>query len=401
MHLTEEEKAILAGEQGEGLRLALRIQTGIGEAMGAEKMVPIGRAHVALSNQEADLWFARKLLAGGARCRVVPTVNPGFSLDYFKSRGNMIGDDLTQMENTFQVYRDLGARLSFSCTPYLLDNIPRFGEICAFSESSATPFINSVWGARTNREAAQSALCAAITGRVPLYGLLLAENRLATIIVEVAAALSDDYDYSLLGWLLPKLISPDIPVLTGLSAPPSQEALTNLGAELNTAGAVPMYHIVGVTPEAPTLRDALGGREPHRIVRVTEADLLKTRETMFESGGPIDFVMFGCPHHTIDQVRRIALMVEGRSLAREMWVLTSSYTHEMACRMGLCEIIERAGGHVIPDTCVDQPTWRHLAGKKGATDSPKCAYYLKRRHMSFAVRSLKDCVNAALTGEIQ
>ena len=213
--------------------------------------------------------------------------------------------------------------------------------------------------------------------------------------------MNDDYDFSLLGWLLPKMVSPDIPVLTGLTATPSQEALTNLGAELNTAGAVPMYHIVGVTPEAPTLRDALGGREPRRIVRVTEADLLKTRESMFEPGGPIDFVMFGCPHHTIDQVRRISLMVDGKSLARELWVLTSSYTHEMARRMGLCEIIERAGGRVVPDTCVDQPTWTHLAGKKGATDSPKCAYYLKRRNMSFVVRSLTDCVTAALTGEIQ
>ena len=401
MHLTDEEKAILAGTQGEGLRLALRIQTGIGEAMGAEKMVPIGRAHVALSNQEADLWFAKKLLTAGAHCQIAPTVNPGFSLDYFRTCSTMTREDLNQMEETFQVYRDLGARLSFSCTPYMFDNIPRFGEICAFSESSATPFINSVWGARTNREAAQSALCAAVTGRVPLYGLLLAENRLATAVVEVEAAMLDDYDFSLLGWLLPKLISPNIPVLTGLSAPPSQEALTNLGAELNTAGAVPMYHIVGVTPEAPTLKEALGGREPRQVVRITEADLVKTRENMFEPGGPIDFVMFGCPHHTIDQVRRIAQMVEGQSLAREMWVLTSSYTHEMARRMGFCEIIEQAGGHVVPDTCVDQPTWRHLAGKKGATDSPKCAYYLKRRNMSFAVRSLKDCVNAALTGEIQ
>ncbi|MFH1138892.1 MAG: aconitase X catalytic domain-containing protein [Pseudomonadota bacterium] len=401
MNLTSEEQALLRGELGEGAKLAMKILVGLGEAFGAEKMAPISRAHVALSNQDADLWFAEKLLEAGARCRVPPTINPGFCRDFFRSAGLVSEPDLAQMDRTHRAYQALGARLSFSCTPYLLDNIPRFGEITAFSESSATPFVNSVWGARTNRESSQSALCAAVAGRTPVYGFLLDENRLGQAVVEVTAEMRDDFDYSLLGWLTPKLAPGLVPVFTGLPASTGPEALTNLGAELNTAGAVPMFHILGLTPEAPTLDQALGGRPPQKTVSVSRADLEEMKKNLFEPAGPIDFVMFGCPHHTLDQVRQAAELVDGRTLRAELWILTSCYTLEMAERMGLGEKIRRARGRIVPDTCVDQPVWKHLEGRKGATDSPKCAYYTKRRGLRFVLGSLEQCVRAALTGEMK
>ena len=130
-------------------------------------MVRISHAHVALSNQEADTWFAEKLLLAGAYCKVPPTVNPGFNLDYFHKISDITVEETKMMERTHKTYKELGAILTYNCTPYLGGNVPRFGEITAYSESSATPYINSVWGARTNRESSQSALCAAITGRVP------------------------------------------------------------------------------------------------------------------------------------------------------------------------------------------------------------------------------------------
>jgi len=175
----------------------------------------------------------------------------------------------------------------------------------------------------------------------------------------------------------------------------------NLGAQLNTAGAVPMYHIVGLTPEAPTMEAALHGKEPEIEVTITQRDLDAQTSKFSDEPGPIDFVMFGCPHLTIRQVSEVANLIEGKKLQTEMWVLTSSYTYEMAKRMQLWDIIESAGGHIVPDTCIDQPCWRHLYGKKGATDSPKCAYYTRRRNMSFVVRDLKSCVLAALKGSIE
>ncbi|MEE4261704.1 MAG: aconitase X catalytic domain-containing protein, partial [Desulfobacteraceae bacterium] len=333
MQLTQEQKDMVDGRHGAGVALAMKIQVAIGESFNAEKLVPITRAHVALSNQEADLWFAEKMLHAEAKCKIAPTVNPGFCLSFFK-KANMVSPmDADLMQRTHDAYKGLGAVLSYNCTPYLATNIPQYGEITAFSESSATPYINSVWGARSNREGANSALCAAITGLVPEYGLLLDENRKGTVIVEVQAEMKSDFEYQLLGYM-GKKIGNGIPVFTGLPKYITPEALMNLGAQLNTSGAYGMYHIVGVTPEAPDLETALGGREPQRKVTITDADLDQILEAISEAGNrKIDFAMFGCPHFTLNQVREIARLIDGKKLKAEMWILTSSHTKEMAKRM--------------------------------------------------------------------
>jgi predicted aconitase len=401
MLLTQEQKDMIEGKYGEGTAIAMKIQVAVGESFYAERMVPITRAHVALSNQEADLWFAEKLMNAGAKTKIAPTVNPGFCLSYFKSRGMVSDSDAELMQRTHTAYKNLGAILSYNCTPYLGSNVPQFGEITAFSESSATPYINSVWGARSNREGANSALCAAITGIVPEYGLLLDENRKGDILVEVQAVMKSDFEYQLLGYM-GKKIGKGIPVFTGLPKRITPEALMNLGAQLNTSGAYAMYHIVGCTPEAPTLEAAFGGKEPVRKVTITNEDLEKILEEISEAGNrKIDFAMFGCPHFTLNQVQAIARMLSGKKLKVEMWILTSSHTKEMASRMGLEKIIERAGGHIVEDTCPDQPCWNHLNGKYGVTESPKCAYYPKRRGINFVIRNLEECIEASLVGEVK
>ena len=205
MKLTSEQQDMLDGKYSEGAAYAMKIQVAIGECFDARRMVPITRAHVALSNQQADLWFCEKLVNAGARCRVTPTVNPGFCYDFFTKK-NMVDEEFADlMQRTHNAYKKIGAELTYNCTPYIDTNVPMFGEITAYSESSATPFVNSVWGARSNREGANSALCAAITGFVPEYGLLLDENRKGNILVRVEADIKDDYDYHILGMLGKKI----------------------------------------------------------------------------------------------------------------------------------------------------------------------------------------------------
>lgn len=401
MKLTQEQQDMLDGKYGKGTAYAMKIQVAIGESFGAERMVPITRAHVALSNQEADLWFAEKLLNAGARCRVAPTVNPGFCLSFFQSRDMVSPEYADLMQRTHNAYKGLGAVLSYNCTPYIDTNVPNYQEIIAFSESSATPYVNSVWGAKTNREGANSALCAAVTGFVPEYGLLLEENRKGNILVEVQADMKNDYDYHMLG-MMGKKIGNGIPVFTGLPKHISKEALRNLGAELNTSGAYGMYHIVGFTPEAPTVEAAFGGKEPERRVVITNEDLQEELgKISLEGNRHIDFAMFGCPHFTLEEVKHIAEHIEGKKLQKEMWILTSSHVKEMAVRMGLDDIITQAGGFIVPDTCPDQPCWGHLSGKVGITESPKCAYYPQRRGIHFVIRDLDTCIQAALTGEVK
>lgn len=404
MILNQDQQAMLDGALGEGAAYAMKIQFALGEAFDAPRMVPITRAHVALSNQAGDLWFAEKLLRAGARCRVAPTVNPGFCLSYFTGTcaHPVNREDADHMRRTHEAYRKLGAVLSYNCTPYIASNVPNFGEICAFSESSATPYVNAVWGARSNRESANSALCAAITGYVPEYGLLLEENRKGNILVRVEADMRSDYEYHLLGMMGDK-IGEGIPVFTGLPAHITPEALRNLGAQLNTSGAYGMYHIVGFTPEAPTLEAALGGRTPQREVVITNRDLLDFQEQYSDKahdGGKVDFAMFGCPHFTLKEAMHIAKQVDGKQLAIPMYILVSSDAAEMARRMGVTDVLAAAGAELIPDSCPDQPCWHYLRGKVGVTESPKCAYYPRRRGIRFLIRDLDTCIRAALTGEV-
>lgn len=400
MNLTQEEKDMLSGKYGKGTAIAMKIQVAIGEVFNAPKMVPVSRTHVALSNQEADLWFVEKLVNEGAKCRISPTVNPGFNLEYFQCITDVKKEDEEIIKRTREAYKKIGATLTYDCTPYLEKNVPRFGEITAFSESSATPFINSVYGARTNRESAQSALCAAITGRTPYYGYLLDENRKGQILVEVKADIKDDFDYQMLGYCTPKKINFKTPVFVGMPQNPSQAALMNLGAQLNTGGNVPLYHIVGVTPEAKTIDDAFQGGKPEDVVTITNEDLRKMQEELTDEGGKIDFALFGCPHFNLNQVSEVVSLVKGKKLKVPLWIMTSSLTKELAKRMGYLEILKDAGGDIVDDTCMDQPCWHFLYGKKGVTDSPKCAYYTKRRNMEFVIRRLEECVEAAIRGEI-
>ena len=262
--------------------------------------------------------------------------------------------------------------------------------------------MNSVWGARSNRESANSALCAAITGYVPEYGLLLDENRKGDILVRVEADMKTPYEYHLLGMMGDK-IGEGIPVFTGLPHTISPEALRNLGAQLNTSGAYGMYHIVGCTPEAPTVEVALGGKKPKYEVVITNEDLQNVEDTFSDKrdSDKVDFAMFGCPHFTLEEAMHIAEGVKGKKLAIPMYILVSSHALQMAQRMGVADVLAEAGAEIIADSCPDQPCWHYLKGKVGITESPKCAYYPRRRGIHFIIRDLDTCIQAALTGEVK
>lgn len=403
MDLTNLERDMLAGKCGEGTALAIKVQVGVGKAFHAKRMVPITRAHVAASAQEGDVYWVTKLVDAGAHCVISPTVNPSMDLKYVDGHlCSLSGEGKDRVAASNDAYRRIGATMTLSCTPELEKNVPAFGEVVAFSESSATPYVNSVLGARTNRESSISALCAAVTGRVPEYGLLLDENRRGEVLVEVKARLEDDFDWSLLGWAFPmKYKGYEIPVFTGIKERPTPEGFVQFGAELATSGAVAMYHIVGITPEAPTLEAAFGDNQIKANVAITDADLARVREEVCGQPGQIEFAMFGCPHLSIRQVAEIAAIAEGRRFAVDTWVLTSSLTKELAERMGYLSVIRRAGGHIVPDTCMDIPgCWDFAYNKSGVTESPKCAFYSQVYGQRYAVRPLAQAVEAALTGEV-
>ena len=400
MHLTKDEERILAGELGEGLQKALELLVAIGDAYDAEKMIPISRAHAAASGQEGDLYFVELLANGGARCTVPTSTNPVYDIPYFHKTFEGIPEDQADVaRRVMKAYKRVGAILSWSCVPYLAENIPLFGETVAFSESSATPYVNSVIGANTNREAAQSALAAGVIGKTPLYGLHIKENRKGTHLVKVDATLRDEFDYTLLGYYVGKQIGYGIPVFTGIKRQPSTEEFINFCAMSNVSGAISMFYVPEWTAEAPTVEEAFQGDVPEDKITVTDRDLKRAYDELQTTSGKIDFVMLGCPHYTLKQLEEVAGLLKGKKLYKDLsfWICTSATGKLLAERDGYVDIIEKAGGRVVVDTCIDEPCWIAYKDKVGMTDSPKCAYY--RRFKEARVERLRDCVEAAITGK--
>jgi predicted aconitase len=258
--------------------------------------------------------------------------------------------------------------------------------------------VNSVIGATTNREAAQSALAAGVVGETPKYGLHIKENRKGTVLVKVEASLKDEFDYTLLGYYVGKRVGYGIPVLTGIRRQPSTEELINFCAMSNVSGAISMFYMPGFTVEASTVEEAFYGDVPKDKVTVTDEELKRAYEELQTTSGKIDFVMLGCPHYTLKQLEEVAWLLKGKKIHKGVgfWVCTSGTTKMLAERGGFVDVIERAGGHVVVDTCIDEPCWISYKDKVGMTDSPKCAYY--RRFKEARVARLRDCVDAAVEG---
>jgi hypothetical protein len=399
MYLTKEEERILGGEFGEGMQKAMELLVAIGDAYDAEKMISISRAHAASSGQEGDLYFVELLANGGARCRVPTTTNPVYDIEYFDRLFEIPKDEADVAQRVMEAYKRVGAILSWSCIPYIAENIPLYAETVAFSESSATPYVNSVIGARTNREAAQSALAAGVIGKTPEYGLHFKENRKGTHLINVEAELKDEFDYSLLGYYVGKCLGYGIPVLTGISMRPNTEELINFCAMSNVSGAISMFYIPGFTVEASTAEEAFQGDTPKDKITVTPKELKQVYDELQTTNEKIDFVMLGCPHYTLRQVEEIARLLDGKKIhdGVSFWVCTSATTKLLAERNGYIGIIERAGGQVVVDTCIDEPCWIAYKNKVGMTDSSKCAYY--RRFKEARVGRLQDCVETAIRGE--
>ncbi|MBF3031798.1 DUF521 domain-containing protein, partial [Pseudomonas aeruginosa] len=266
------DQALLAGEHGEAARLAMRIVLRMAALQGAQRLVEIQRAHIdaCIYTGPAGLRFAETLRDLGARVRVPTTLN-AISVDQRRWREQGVPAALGEPAAALaQAYLDMGAQPSFTCAPYLLDDSARAGEQIVWAESNAVLFANSVLGARTNKYADFMDICCALTGRAPLAGCHLDEQRQARVLIEVEDLGSvDDAFYPTLGYLCGLLCDGQIPAIDGLrQRQPDRNALKAFGAALGTSSSVPMFHVIGVTPEAPDLASAFGGRAPRRTLRV-------------------------------------------------------------------------------------------------------------------------------------
>jgi predicted aconitase len=408
MDLTYEEQAWLAGEAGPATRRAMEIVVALGEIYGAARLIPVESVQISgvsfRNIGEAGLAFLRRWADEDARVRVPTTLNPT-AMDMCAWRAQ--GFDPAFAEKQQQVVEAF-ARMGVgegapvpTCTPYLIGNRPAAGAHVAWAESSAVSFANSLLGARSNREGGPGAIAAAITGRTGAYGLHLDANRRATLRVQVRSQPATISDYSALGALVGQRARNGVPYFDNLTVDPAdalrEEKLKALGAAMAATGAVALYHVAGVTPEAAS--SPQGCLVQRECERVEIADLQSGYDLLSDDVDAVDLVWVGCPHASVAEIARIAEMVRGRTLRRALWVTCARPVRDAAARNGWVEVIEAAGGRVVADACMAIAPVRDLGFSAVASPSAKGAYYLRNLAKVAAVfRPLAQCVEIAMGG---
>lgn len=402
LDLTPADEALLSGGKGKPARLAMEVICAMAAAQGAARLIDVTRGHIdgCIYAHEANLIFAETMADMGAKVALPTTIN-AISVDRENWTNHDLPPDFGQAASRLaDAYVRMGARPTFTCAPYLAEDVPQLNENIGWSESNAVIFANSVLGARTAKHPDYLDLFIALTGRAPETGVYLPENRRPQMVIDVECpADHDDALWPLLGWVAGRLAPDRVPVLTGLAdAAPSRDDLRAVCAAFGTTSAAPLLHVAGVTPE--------GGLEPvsdaeHK--RITAEDLARAWREFNTGPDKIDLVAMGSPHISLDEVRRFATLMANRQIHPDVNVVITIGRDvlEKARKEGLVDPLQSAGVRFYSDLCwcsIVEPVFP-TDTKTLMTNSGKYAHYapgLSGRAVRFG--SLSDCARAAQTG---
>ncbi len=409
MRLIEQDRAMLAGDEGAAAAFAMALLCRFADAVGAEALLPCESAHIdgCLHHGQVSLDFVERLVSLGGRVRVPTTLNVG-SIDLihpglFRGSATLKSEGRRLME----AHVELGCRPSFTCAPYQSGHRPPLGAQIAWAESNAIVFANSVLGARTERYGDFIDLACAITGRVPDWGLHGDAARLATVLVELDIDAGNWPDRSALGVAVGHALGHHaggaVAAIDGLPADMGEDALKALGAVAASTGAVALFHAIGITPEAPDRATAFGGRAPARILRHSDADLreILARLSTVPDGTPLSAVSLGTPHFSVAEFAGLVPLLDGGRFAIDVYVNTSRATLRVLEERGWRERLEAAGVTLVIDTCTYvTAVMRDLSGAV-MTNSGKWAHYAPGNlGIEVAFGSLADCVASARAGRV-
>ena len=409
LELTDHERSLAAGDSGAGAAMAMRIVAESARLLGAPRLIPIASTHIdgALYHGNSGTLFAERLVEGGARVAVRSTLNVG-ALDLMGcSRVRLEEPARGMARRMMEAYRKLGCEQSWTCAPYQAGHRPAFGTNVAWGESNAVVFCNSVLGARTNRYGDFLDIACAISGRAPDYGLHRQENRRATLVFDVSALpasfLASEIAWPVLGSLYGSEVGNAVGVVIGIAQNPGEDALKAFGAAAASSGAVGLFHIAGVTPEAPDAETALGGLAPQTVIRVTKQMAAEAQARLSTAGmtEAIDAVAIGSPHLSLAEFGALERLIAGRRLRVPIHACTGRHVVAELDRTGRRKALEALGVVVVADTCVVvTPILADKAGGVLMTNSGKFAHYAPG-NTGYAVLygSLADCVESAVTGK--
>jgi hypothetical protein len=397
MQLTREEERMLNGEEGYAVKKSMEILVALGEIFSAEKLINISSVQVAGVSYhnlgDAGLEFLNELAKDG-RVKVLTTLNPaGMDLEDWKKLG--ISEDFAKKQNlVIDAFRKMGIIISCTCTPYLIGNLPRYREHIAWSESSAVTFANSVIGAMTNREGGPSALAAAFVGKTPCYGLHLEENRIPDVHVEIKVDLKKISDWGALGYCIGKKAENKIPFITGIKDASIDELKSFCGSVV-TYGSKPLFYIKDLTPGSEKQKI------PKEKITIKEEDMKEAYKNINDTIDTIDFVCIGCPHCSINEIADVAELLKNKKISSsvELWVATSRPMKQIADGRGYTKIIEDAGGKFACDTCLAVAPLKGRFKSVATTSAKGCFYSRGSNEMKTKLGSIKECVDAAVSGK--
>jgi predicted aconitase len=419
MRLTDEEKAMLDGAEGPAVAAAMDLLVRYGEALDCERLCETRNVAGTMTQPSP---VKAKLVREGGWDKAFAVINldcdedveiPDMRVPTCQLQHGFGEDadgvvpyrkELIQLQSDAEAfYGRKGVNILATCTPYQVGNLPVRGEHCAWMESSAVVYANSVLGARTNCEGTASTGAASLTGKIPCWGNHLTENRYGTHLVDVRVPVDDFLEWGMLGYFVGDLVQEERPVVIGEIGQPDLVDLKHFGAAAASSGGVELYHIPGITPEAPTVASAFGSSPAPRAVHYGQRERRAVYENLNSQGSraDVDFVLLGCPHASIDQIARAAKALEGRRLnsGTELWIMAPRALKVVADRSGYTEIIERAGGRVLADSCPAMSRTAPAGTRVFATDSAKQAHYLPAiLGIEAWFGSLEECVDAAVTG---
>ncbi len=410
VRLDDSECAMLNGERGPAGQMAMSILVRMADIFDAPSLLGISGAHIdsTIYIGEGGLEYAERLATLGARVAVPTTLNVSGLDEHHWQEWAVPSDWAAKSRRQMVAYQSMGTLPTWTCAPYQTETKPRFGQQIAWGESNAIVFANSVIGARTERYPDLLDICCAITGRVPAFGLHLTENRAGDILLELRDIpldlQRDDSFFPVLGHLMGKVARDSIPVIEGLAVVPTEDQLKALGAAAASSGTVALFHIIGITPEAPTLEAAFRGHKPAHTVDVT-MDLLRIarRQLTTSSGDSLDMVVLGSPHFSLAEFKQLVPLLTGKRKHPnvKLLVTTNRAVAQFARQAGLLDAVQAFGGQITVDTCILASPMLPADTKTLMTNSGKYAYYAPGMlNTQVAFGSLADCVESAIQGRI-
>ncbi|MGF1611457.1 MAG: aconitase X [Kiloniellales bacterium] len=410
--MTAEEQSLLAPDAPPAGALAMRILVETARQLGASELVPITSAHIdgCLYHGESGMLFAERLRDLGGRVQVPASLNVG-ALDLLHPeivRAEPAVQALARRQ--MQAYLALGCQPTWTCAPYQAGHRPKCGEQIAWAESNAVVFANSVLGARTERYGDFLDICAAIAGRAPYVGLHRPENRRARLLIDIEglsqALRREPAFYPVLGSWLGETAGSTVAAIRGVPRDVPEDSLKALGAAAASTGAVGLFHVIGVTPEAATEAEAFGGVPPEETIAVTAAMARAARDKLSTTvSETIDCVALGSPHFSLAECRAFARLPAGKRFKVPVYLCTRRDLLTALEAGGERAALEEAGVTFVVDTCVVVTPILRRAGADGGimmTNSGKFAHYgPANTGYQVVYGSLADCARSAASGRVE